>query len=124
MTKQIKKIKKPVWKGYTKKKLPIFMSEKKAFEWTRRTGRSISMSLKKYELDELGRHDLDRDGVPNQKDCNPYDPDRQEFFGRGYDPVRTLHGYNVEDYLYTGSGYVLKPGAKKEKKGLFERVFG
>lgn len=63
--------------------------------------------------------DLDKDGVPNHKDCNPYDPKKQDFGGLEDRQPRFYRGYNVEDWYFTGSGYELISGAKKEKKGLF-----
>ena len=55
-------------------------------------------------------YDLDKDGVPNHKDCNPYDPKKQDF-AKGYERPRTYRGYNVKDYYYSKGAYHLYPGA-------------
>lgn len=85
--------------------------------------------IKNYETGLTGEkksfsnYDIDKDGVPNHKDCNPYDPKKQDF-ARGYTKPRTYRGYNVDDYYYSGGEYHLSSGAEKEeKKGFISRLF-
>lgn len=75
-----------------------------------------------HEQGIISRFDLDKDGVPNKIDCNPYDPNKDFFGGMPSEHPTLLRGYNVEDYYYTNRGYELMPGAKKEKKGFFSRM--
>lgn len=79
--------------------------------------------LVKPKKNKSSNYDLDKDGVPNHKDCNPYDPTKQDF-GKGYIKPRTYRGYNVKDYYFSGGEYHLLPSAEEEeKKGLFSRLF-
>lgn len=78
---------------------------------------------KKLKIKRITNYDLDKDGVPNHKDCNPYDPTKQDFAG-SYEKPRTYRGYNVEDYYYSGDKYHLYPGAEEvEKKSFISRLF-
>lgn len=68
--------------------------------------------------------DLDKDGVKNKKDCNPFDPGKQEYITSYRKPrkvVRTLRGYDIEDYYFDikQGKYVLRAGARPAKKSWF-----
>ena len=85
--------------------------------------RCLVGGAKKLQTKSLSNFDLDNDGVPNKKDCNPYDPKKQDF-GKGYTKPRTYRGYNVDDYYYSGGKYYLHPGAEPvDKKGFLSRMF-
>lgn len=70
---------------------------------------------------KFSEFDLDRDGVINQNDCDPYDPKKQHVGYGNPGKIRLLKGYNIDDYYYDGNTgkYVLRPGAKKYKRGIF-----
>jgi len=76
-----------------------------------------------FSISDESRIDSDMDNVPDLSDCDPYDPSRQDLFGVpiGHpideDEKRTLKGYSISDYYYSGGEWVLKPGAKPVKKG-------
>lgn len=63
--------------------------------------------------------DLDNDGVSNLQDCDPSDPTKQHGGGYG-EHEYLLDGYDVDDYVFTGAGYELQPGAKPSKSWLKE----
>jgi len=67
---------------------------------------------------KFSKFDLDKDGVINQHDCNPFDKRKTDFGGRG-GRIRTFRGYNIDDYFYDASQkkYVLLAGAEPVKKG-------
>ena len=67
---------------------------------------------------KFSKFDLDKDGVINQLDCNPYDPKKQDWFGKPSSKTRLLRGYNIQDYYFDATlrRYVLIPGAKKIKR--------
>lgn len=69
---------------------------------------------------KFSNFDLDKDGVGNLEDCNPFDSRKTEF-GISNKKIRTFRGYNVEDYFYDSKtrSYVLIAGAKPVKRGLF-----
>jgi len=113
------KTRKPTWSA-TNKNVKRIVGSSNVLKQSHITRQTFFTKMKLYQLRNM---DLDRDGVPNHKDCNPYDPKRQEF-GGGYNKKRVFRGYNVEDYYFDGSGYHLNPKAeKKENKGLISRLF-
>ena len=82
----------------------------------------IKTGKKKKQI-RFSDFDLDNDGVNNRLDCNPYDPNKTDFGGLGGKKVRTLQGYNVDDYYYSNGEYRLMRGAKKvERKGFLGRI--
>ena len=48
-----------------------------------------------HEQGIISRFDLDKDGVPNKIDCNPYDPNKDFFGGMPSEHPTLLRGYNV-----------------------------
>jgi len=83
----------------------------------------IKPLVAKPKKNKPSNYDLDKDGVSNQKDCNPYDPEKQDF-ARGYTKPRTYRGYNIDKYYYSQGEYHLLPGAEPEdKKGILSRMF-
>ena len=92
----------------------------------KKTGFVVKTKLTKGKK-SFSKADLDNDGVPNHKDCNPYDPKKQDFGGINapVERTRTFRGYNVDDYYYSNGQYIKMPGAKShEKKGFFSRLKG
>jgi len=69
---------------------------------------------------KFSKFDLDKDGVVNQKDCNPFDGSKTDYDKYG-NRIRLFRGYNVDDYYYDSSSkkYVLRAGAKPYKRGIF-----
>lgn len=82
----------------------------------------VKTKLSKGNKFKFTKTDLDKDGKIDKKDCNPYDPEKQDF-ARGYEGPRTYQGYNVDDYYYSGGEYHRYPGAEpEEKKGFLNRM--
>ena len=120
------KTRKPVWSASNKKTKRI-VGSKNVIKQSHLTGQTFFTKMKLYQLRNM---DLDHDGVPNHKDCNPYDPKKQDYNPNVITPTPrerktpVFRGYNVDDYYYDGSGYHLSPGAQRaEKKGLLSRLF-
>jgi len=114
------KTRKPTWSA-TNKNVKKIVGSGKVIKQSHKTGQTFFSKMKIYQLRNM---DLDQDGVPNHKDCNPYDPKRQEFGGGIGRKSVVYRGYNMEDYYFDGSGYHLNSGAKPaEKKGLLSRLF-
>lgn len=69
---------------------------------------------------KFSKFDLDKDGVINQKDCNPFDASKTDYDEFG-NKIRLFRGYNVDDWYWdsTSNTYVLRPGAKPYKRGIF-----
>lgn len=89
----------------------------------KKNGFIIKTKLTKGKKVKFTNADLDKDGKIDRKDCNPYDPKKQDF-GESYKRPRTYRGYNVDDYYYSGGKYHLHPGAEPvEKKSLISRLF-
>jgi len=79
---------------------------------------------------KFSNFDMDKDGKKNKNDCNPYDPNKQDYNPNVIVPAPrerktpVFRGYNVDDYYYDGSGWHLNPGAEPaEKKGILSRLF-
>jgi len=69
--------------------------------------------------------DSDRDGVKDKKDCQPFNPKKQEVGSPSEVEPKTYKGYKQEDYYWTPEGYKLSEFAKPvKKKGFFSRLFG
>lgn len=71
----------------------------------------FEQKTKKIKISTL---DIDKDGIPNFKDCSPLDPTKQDFSKT----PRYFKEHNIDDYYFTGTEYRLIPGARKKKKGL------
>lgn len=69
---------------------------------------------------KFSNFDLDKDGVVNQKDCNPFDKTKTDYDKYG-NKIRLYRGYNVDDWFYDVKtrGYVLRSGAKPVRRGIF-----
>lgn len=78
-------------------------------------------------ISDESRLDSDSDHVPDLIDCAPYDPSRQDFYKKptlnpiGGDEKHTLHGYRLDDYYFSGSNWMLKPGAQPVKKRWWQK---
>ena len=90
----------------------------------KKKGFIVKTKLTKGKKVKFTKADLDKDGKIDSKDCNPYDPNKQDFGYTDRDKVRTYRGYNVDDYFYSGGKYHLHPDAKPVKKSLISRLFG
>jgi len=120
------KTRKPTWSA-TNKKVKRIVGSRDVLRQSRITNQSFFSKMKVYQLRNM---DLDGDGVPNHRDCNPYDPRKQDYNPNVIVPTprerktAVWRGYNVDDYYYDGSGWHLNPGAEPaEKKGLISRLF-
>jgi len=71
--------------------------------------------------------DVDGDGVPNIKDCDMHDKDKQDYNPNVITATRTFNpkkksplylykGIPVEKYVFTTEGYVVSPSVKKRAK--------
>ena len=120
------KTSKPIWSA-SNKKVKRIVGSRNVLRQSRITNQTFFTKMKVYQLRNM---DLDHDGVPNHKDCNPYDPSKQDYNPNVITPSpherkpAVFRGYNVDDYYYDGTGYHLNPGAEPaEKKGLLSRLF-
>ena len=120
------KTRKPVWSA-SNKNTRMIVGNKNVLRQSHKTGQTFFTKMKLYQLRNM---DLDHDGVPNNKDCNPYDPNKQDYNPNVIVPTprerktAVWRGYNVDDYYYDGSGWHLNPGAEPaEKKGILSRLF-
>lgn len=120
------KTRKPVWSASTKN-IKIIVGSREVLRQSHIKNQTFFSKMKVYQLRNM---DLDRDGVPNNKDCNPYDPKKQDYNSNVITPSvkkrKTpvlFRGYNVDDYYYDGSGYYRRPNAQPaEKKGILSRL--
>lgn len=61
--------------------------------------------------------DTDKDGVPNATDCDPNDPNKQDF-GFARPKPQLLGGYPIDNYYFVDNKYELQPNAKQDKSWL------
>lgn len=69
---------------------------------------------------KFSKFDLDKDGVVNQKDCNPFDQTKTDYDRQG-NKIRLYRGYNVDDWFYDvkTKSYALRSGAKPIRRRFF-----